>query len=185
MKNLTNEIFEKNVIRLDKIITRIYSEKLIDTIWLIKIVNCYFIKSSTRMSIEKKDVISSLIEKSMHEIEQFDEILHSLPIGVTIQSLNRVILYENLFHQNYYGSYQLKKCYERWSNYATMGEKTCNDCPVTSMLREKKPIKIYRKSKNNLHEPIYLEIQVFPIFRNEHLQEITRFVETITSYKLS
>ena len=116
MKNLTNEIFEKNVIRLDKIITRIYSEKLIDTIWLIKIVNCYIIKSSTRMSIEKKDVISSLIEKSKHEIEQFDEILHSLPIGVTIQSLNRVILYEILFHQNYYGSYQLKKCYERWSN---------------------------------------------------------------------
>ena len=133
------------------------------------------------MSIEKKGVISALIEKFKYKNEHINEKLYTLPIGVTIQSLNRTILYENIFHQNHYGSFQLRKCYERWHN---MGEKLCGDCPVPSMLREEKPIKIYRKSKNDCNEPIYLEIQVFPLFRSDHIQAITRFVETITTYKL-
>ena len=47
--------------------------------------------------------------------ELYQAVLDNLPFGVSIQTKNRVIIYENKFISSLLGSYYKRYCYDRWN----------------------------------------------------------------------
>ncbi len=109
-------------------------------------------------------------------------VLDQLPFGVSVQTLDREIIYENETVKDLVGSYIRKSCFNRWYYLEGRGDEPCPDCPATLGFKDNKSHKVFRKTKNSKGEDLFLEIQFIPIFNKNN--EIDKFVEIITNVSL-
>ena len=121
--------------------------------------------------------IEKLIEK-----REFQWILDELPFGISVQTIDRKILYENQTVKNLVGSYVYRHCFNRWHYLPGKGDEPCPDCPATIGFQDNKSHKVFRKTQDKNGEDLFIEIQFLPIFDKD--QEITNFIEIINNVSL-
>ncbi|MCE7741753.1 MAG: hypothetical protein GOP50_04785 [Candidatus Heimdallarchaeota archaeon] len=109
-------------------------------------------------------------------------ILDEFPFGVSVQTIDREILYENEAVKDLVGSYITRHCFNRWHYLPGKGDEPCNDCPATIGFKDGKSHKVFRKTLGPNGEDIFIEIQFLPV-KNEN-QEIDKFIEIITNVSL-
>ncbi len=109
-------------------------------------------------------------------------VLDQLPFGVSVQTIERKILYENETVIDLVGSYTQRHCFNRWHYLEGEGNEPCSDCPATIGFKDKKSHKVFRKTKDSKGEDLFLEIQFIPVFNKEN--EIDKFIEIIRDVTL-
>ncbi len=117
--------------------------------------------------------------------EQFDDynlILDELPFGVSVQTIDRKIIFENKKVKELVGSFLYRQCYNRWHYLENQGDKPCEDCPAAVGFEDKEPHKIFRKTITEKGESLYVEINFLPLFNDEG--EIDRFIEVIQKVEI-
>jgi len=124
----------------------------------------------------KQDIDDLVVEGS------YQWILDELPFGVSVQTVNREILYENETMKELVGSYISRHCFNRWHYLPGKGDEACKDCPATIGFKDGKSHKVFRKTQDKNGEDIFIEIQFLPV-KNED-QEIDKFIEIITNVSL-
>ena len=65
--------------------------------------------------------ISEPFIKNIAEFDKFDVILNALPFGISVQSKDRYVLYENQKAKELTGSFKLNHCYNRWKHLPDEG----------------------------------------------------------------
>ena len=116
--------------------------------------------------------------ENFSDFKNFEVILDSLPFGISVQNINRTVLYENQMAKNLTGSFKLRNCFNRWEHLPDEGDHVCKDCPATISLLDKNPHKIFRKTLSKNSEELFLEIQVVPILEKDG--SINNYVEILT-----
>ncbi len=116
------------------------------------------------------------------EENSFEWVLDELPFGVSVQTINRQILYENEAVKDLVGSYVYRHCFNRWHYLPGKGNEPCPDCPATIGFQDGKSHKVFRKTQNSNGEDLFIEIQFLPIFNEDN--EITKFIEIINNVTL-
>ena len=116
------------------------------------------------------------------EESNFEWVLDELPFGVSIQTINRQILYENEAVKDLVGSYVYRYCFNRWHYLPGKGNEPCSDCPATIGFEDGKSHKVFRKTQNSNGEDLFIEIQFLPIFDEDN--KISKFVEIINNVTL-
>jgi len=109
-------------------------------------------------------------------------VLDQLPFGISVQTIERKILYENESVINLVGSYTKRHCFNRWHYLEGEGNEPCSDCPATIGFKDKKSHKVFRKTKDSNGEDLFLEIQFIPVFNEDN--EIDKFIEIIRDVTL-
>ncbi|OLS19790.1 MAG: hypothetical protein HeimC3_44110 [Candidatus Heimdallarchaeota archaeon LC_3] len=122
--------------------------------------------------------LSGKIIENLSEFKNFEVILNSLPFGISVQNIDRAVLYENEKAKELTGSFKLRNCFNRWEHLPDEGEKICKDCPAIISLLDKSPHKIFRKTLNKNSKEFFLEIQIIPILEKDG--SINKFVEVLT-----
>lgn len=116
------------------------------------------------------------------EESNFEWVLDELPFGVSVQTINRQILYENEAVKDLVGSYVYRYCFNRWHYLPGKGNEPCSDCPATIGFEDGKSHKVFRKTQNSNGEDLFIEIQFLPIFDEDN--KISKFVEIINNVTL-
>ncbi len=114
--------------------------------------------------------------------DNFQWVLDELPFGVSVQSADRKILYENESVKKLVGSYVTRKCYNRWHYIPGKGNEACRDCPATVGFEDGMSHKVFRKTQDKNGQEMFLEIQFVPVM-NEN-KKITKFIEIIRNVTL-
>lgn len=114
---------------------------------------------------------------NIEDYNNFELILNALPFGISVQTSERIVLYENQKAKELTGSYKLHLCFNRWKHLPDEGDAICKDCPATISLIDKSPHKIFRKTLSKDSKELFLEIQVIPIL--EKNGDITKYVEIL------
>ncbi len=114
--------------------------------------------------------------------EDFQWILDLLPFGISVQTIERKILFENETVQELLGSYVQRSCFSRWHYLEGKGDEPCPDCPATIGFKDNKSHKIFRKTQDKEGKDLFLEIQFIPVFNENN--EIDKFVEIINNVSL-
>ncbi len=127
------------------------------------------------LSMNSKDLAETLAKIDKNEGYQW--ILDHLPFGISVQTVERQILYENAAVKDLVGSYVYRYCFNRWHYLEGKGDEPCEDCPATIGFDDKKIHKIFRKTLDKNNKDLYLEIQFIPVF--EENGEIEKFIEII------
>jgi hypothetical protein len=130
--------------------------------------------------MNSKDLADTLAK--IDQNEGFQWILDHLPFGISVQTLDRKILYENSAVKELVGSYIYRHCFNRWHYLEGKGDEPCSDCPATIGFEDKKTHKIFRKTQNEEGNDLYLEIQFIPVF--EENGEIEQFIEIVRNVSL-
>ncbi len=125
--------------------------------------------------MNSKDLAETL--SKINENEGFQWILDRLPFGISVQTLDRKILYENTAVKELAGSYIYRYCFNRWHYLEGKGYEPCSDCPATIGFEDKKAHKIFRKTQDEKGKDLYLEIQFIPVFEEDG--EIEKFIEIV------
>ncbi len=112
--------------------------------------------------------------KDMDE-ENFQWVLDELPVGISVQTPTREILYENETVKDLIGSYLHRQCYSRWHYLPDRGEKPCPDCPASIGMQDNKGHKVFRKTLDDKGNDLYLEIEFVPITDSEG--KLEKFIE--------
>lgn len=120
-------------------------------------------------------------DKDMDE-ESFQWILDELPVGISVQTPAREILYENETVKKLIGSYLYRQCYTRWHYLPDRGEKPCPDCPASIGMQDNKGHKVFRKTLDEKGNDLYLEIEFIPITDSEG--KLEKFIEIIRNITL-
>ena len=115
------------------------------------------------------------------KIEDMREILDNLPFGISIQSAERIILYENKAVRELLGSFLNDKCYKRWEYIENQGKSSCVDCPASIGFKDLEPHKVFRKTISSSNKEMFVEIQTIPITSEE---KISHYIEVIRPVKL-
>jgi len=119
------------------------------------------------MSVDKDSTIK--------ENDKFRQILDELPFGISVQTKEREIIYENKKVKELVGSFLYRQCYNRWHYLEKRGNEPCNDCPATIGFKDNEPHKIFRKTINKDGESLYVEINFIPMLNDEG--ELDKFIE--------
>lgn len=114
--------------------------------------------------------------------EEFQWILDKLPIGISVQTPSRKILYENEAVKELIGSYLHRQCYTRWHYLPGRGKNPCPDCPASIGMQDNKGHKVFRKTKDEKGEDLYLEIEFIPITDSEG--KLEKYIEVIKNVTL-
>jgi hypothetical protein len=126
-----------------------------------------------KFTLDLNDFLPIKSNNSSH----FDLILNSLPFGISVQSSDRIVLYENSKAIELIGSFNLKHCFTRWDHIPNEGTAICTDCPATISLIDTKPHRIFRKTLKKDMTELFLEIQVIPIFEKDG--KVKTFIEIL------
>lgn len=118
----------------------------------------------------------------MNEEIDFNLLLDNLPFGVSVQTKNRKIIYENEKMKKMVGSFLYRQCYNRWHYLEDRGDEPCPDCPATVGFKDSKSHKIFRKTIDENGNDIYVEIQFVPIFNKDG--ELENYIELISEIDL-
>ncbi len=114
--------------------------------------------------------------------KEFQWILDKLPIGISVQTPSREILYENEAVKDLIGSYLHRQCYKRWHYLPDRGNNPCPDCPATVGMQDNIGHKVFRKTKDERGEDLYLEIEFIPVTDSEG--KLEKFIELIRNITL-
>jgi hypothetical protein len=113
----------------------------------------------------------------------FEWILDELPFGISVQKLDRTIIYENQKVKDLVGSFLYRQCYNRWHYLPERENEPCPDCPATVGFSDKQIHKIFRKTIDEDGNDLFLEIQFIPILdKNE---EFENYIEIIRDVKIT
>ncbi|MHA1910095.1 MAG: hypothetical protein ACTSYA_00225 [Candidatus Kariarchaeaceae archaeon] len=114
-------------------------------------------------------------------------ILDSLPIGISVQTIDLTLIYENKAMVNMVGSYLGVKCWNRW-NYLTSfiqdyvpGQ--CVTCPHRAVEVDHKTHTEFREIINPKGETLFIEITHIPLFNDKG--KLAWFIETIKDVSAS
>jgi len=126
-------------------------------------------------------------EGSKQEVEtsgigDYQWILDQLPFGISVQTIERKILFENEAVKDLVGSYIHRSCFNRWHYLEGKGDEPCSDCPATIGFKDNKSHKVFRKTQDKQGKDLFLEIQFIPVFNENN--EIDKFVEIIKNVSL-
>ncbi len=116
------------------------------------------------------------------EEEEFQWVLDKLPIGISVQSPSRKILYENEAVKELIGSYLHRQCYIRWHYLPGRGDNPCPDCPATVGIQDKIGHKVFRKTTDEKGDDLYLEVEFIPVLDSEG--NLEKFIEIIRNVTL-
>ncbi len=105
------------------------------------------------------------------------DILNSLPFGITLQSIDRIILYENEKAKELTGSYKNHQCFTRWMYLEGEGNTVCKDCPATISLIDGVKHKVFRKTITKDNKDIFLEIQSIPVLNKNGT--VSKYIEIL------
>ena len=105
------------------------------------------------------------------------EILDILPYGISIQTIEYKVLYENKAMTDLVGHYMGKKCFTRWSYLPDYNDAACKDCPLQWSLKDNKVHVIVRKLLDKKGNDLYIEITHIPILNDD--SEFTQFIEIV------
>jgi len=114
--------------------------------------------------------------------DNFDWILDLLPLGISVQKPDRTIIYENQKIKKLVGSFLYRQCYNRWHYIPERKNEPCTDCPATFGFTDKEQHKIFRKTKDENGEDLFLEIQFIPVLNDEG--DFEKYVEIVQEVKL-
>lgn len=114
--------------------------------------------------------------------ENFQWILDQLPFGISLQTIEREILFENETVKDLVGSYIHRTCFSRWHYLEGKGDEPCPDCPAIIGFKDSKSHKVFRKTQDKEGKDLFLEIQFIPVFNENN--EIDKFVEVINNVSL-
>ena len=106
-----------------------------------------------------------------------ETILNTLPFGISVQTKDRKVIFENDKIKELVGSYASNHCFSRWNYIPGEGKTICKDCPATIALLDHNMHKIFRKTIKRDDTNLFIEIQVLPII--EKNGEITKYIEVI------
>ena len=112
----------------------------------------------------------------------FNLILNELPFGVSVQTIDRKIIYENKKVKELVGSFLYRQCYNRWHYIEERGNEPCEDCPATIGFEDKLPHRIFRKTFSEDGENFFVEINFIPLFNEEG--ELDKFIEVIQEVEI-
>jgi len=118
----------------------------------------------------------------MKEELDLNILLDNLPFGVSVQTKNREIIYENKKVKEMVGSFLYRQCYNRWHYLENQGEEPCSDCPATVGFQDTESHKIFRRTIDENGNDVYVEIQFIPIFNDEG--EFEKYIEIISEINL-
>jgi hypothetical protein len=121
--------------------------------------------------------ISGNFFDNIEDYNNFELILNALPFGISVQNLDRTVLYENQKAIDLTGSFKLRHCFTRWKHLPDEGDAICKDCPATISLIDKSAHKIFRKTLSKDSKELFLEIQVIPILEKDG--GISKYVEIL------
>jgi len=99
--------------------------------------------------------------------ENFEWILDKLPFGISVQTPDRQIIYENKTVKELVGTYLFRQCYNRWHYLPERRDKPCPDCPAIIGFQDKSEHRIFRKTSNENGDDLFLEIQFIPILNKK------------------
>ncbi len=114
--------------------------------------------------------------------EEFQWVLDKLPIGISVQTPSREILYENEAVKELLGSCLHRQCYTRWHYLTGRGDKPCPDCPATVGMQDTIGHKVFRKTTDEKGDDLYLEIEFIPVTDSEG--KLEKFIEIIRNVTL-
>ena len=128
--------------------------------------------------------MGKMVDKSNEDEkkEEFQWILDKLPIGISVQTPSREILYENEAVKKLIGSYLHRQCYHRWHYLPGRVNKPCPDCPAVVGMENITAHKIFRKTKDEKGDDLYLEIEFIPVTDSEG--KLEKFIEIIRNVTL-
>ncbi len=118
----------------------------------------------------------------MKEKIDLNILLDNLPFGVSVQTKERKIIYENEKMKKMVGSFLYRQCYNRWHYLENRGEEPCPDCPASVGFQDSESHKIFRKTIDENGNDIYVEIKFVPIFNNDG--ELEKYIEIISEIDL-
>lgn len=128
--------------------------------------------------------MGKMVDRSNKEENKkdFQWVLDELPIGISVQTPSREILYENEAVKELVGSYLYRQCYTRWHYLPDRGESPCPDCPASIGMQDNKGHKVFRKTKDEKGEDLFLEVEFIPITDSEG--KLEKFIEIIRNITL-
>ena len=93
------------------------------------------------------------LEEVLKKESNFEWILDELPFGISVQKVDRTIIYENQKTKDMVGSFLFRQCYNRWHYIPERKNAPCPDCPASIGFTDKQRHKIFRKTidKNGQH----------------------------------
>jgi len=106
-----------------------------------------------------------------------EEILDSLPFGISVQSIDRVLLYENKAMREIFGDNPREYCFSRWKYLDDQGEAPCKFCPGRVSLVDGKQHSVVANVELQNGKKAFLEITHIPIINEEG--KIEKFIEII------
>ena len=133
----------------------------------------------------KENLINSSEEKQEKILknESFEWILDELPFGISVQKIDRTIIYENQKVRELVGSFLYRQCYNRWHYIPERKNKPCPDCPASIGFSDKQRHTIFRKTIDEKGNDLFLEIQFIPILNED--EEVEKYIEIIRNVKLT
>ena len=114
--------------------------------------------------------------------EYFRKILDKLPFGISVQTKDRKIIFENEKVKELVGSFLYRQCYNRWHYLEKRGNEPCDDCPASIGFEDEEPHKIFRKTIKEDGDSLYVEINFIPLFNSEG--EMDKFIEVIQEVEI-
>ncbi|MHA2250299.1 MAG: PAS domain-containing protein [Candidatus Kariarchaeaceae archaeon] len=114
------------------------------------------------------------------------QILDMLPYAISVQSKDRVVLFENKKMIELFGTKQGQLCYTRWNYLLDYEDKPCEACPGHATLIDKEEHSLFRKAITKHNEDIFLEITHIPVLNQEgDLIQYIEIIKDITTREMS
>lgn len=106
----------------------------------------------------------------------FSKVLDILPFGISIQTKDRKVIYENEKVKELVGSYRGTFCFKRWEYISGKGDHQCDDCPATISIVDGRRHHVFRKTIDRDDKELYLEIEIIPIIEKG---KFNKFIEVM------
>ncbi len=124
---------------------------------------------------------TTFIEKALRN-KEFEWLIDALPFGISIQTKDRIVLYENKAVKELLGNFKGNYCYRRWKYLPDGGKEPCKDCPVFLAFEDKTQHSIFRKTEDRNGDPLFLEVSMVPILNKAN--ELEYYIEIIKTVDL-
>ena len=85
--------------------------------------------------------------------------LEELDIGLSIQSKDLTIVYENKRMRELTGGFNFRKCFERWEHLSDYTEKPCKECTIGVSLMDGKEYSILTEKTTLNGQKLLLEVK--------------------------
>jgi len=109
----------------------------------------------------------------------YSKILETLPVAVSIQNTNFIVVYENKEMKTRYNTFLKDYCYRRWHPNQNSKTNQCIDCPALITLRNNKPTTIIRKLKDENGNVSFVKVIHSPLILSKNNNEEKYIVEVV------